>query len=338
MDPDFGQVGKALESYDRGILAMHQGEPALAVDAFADAIGNDPDRPVLWAWEARALITAGRIEEAISRLNAGLSRFPDDVVLRYQRAAVLAKSGNLPASVQDLRWLYANEKAHPIEVGEDPSFLALKADPLYSELVPEAQVDASVTGESGSVLVGERYTVEFLITSRRGTPVHIVNEGDSLQSMALVRLVEDVTFQDDIWTKRMLRAEFRPLMPGRLAAGPWMVEVGESATLTERLVIDIVSIPGQNVPAPAASISMELPTTRWGEMPKPLVGQEKDGVWAVVPAGMYVTPASIKLGPRIEYRVQGQPRWSASLIEPDDHAEIRSGAASVYRWKGSTRP
>ena len=114
-----------------------------------------------------------------------------------------------------------------------------------------------------------------------------------------------------------------------------MVEVGDSATLTERLVIDIVSIPGQNAPAPTASISMEPPTTRWGEAPKPLVGQESDGVWAVVPAGMYVTPASIKRGPRLEYRVQGQPRWSASLIEPDDHADIRSGATSVYRWKGA---
>ncbi len=244
-DPDFGHVGLALESYDRGILSMQQGDPIAAASAFSEAIALDPKRPVLRSWEAQALMDAGQSERALSRLNDGLHRFPANAEMRHQRAALLARSGKLAESAKDLRWLYAHDAAHPILVGEDPDFVGLKADPVFAKLVPDAVVDASVVGEEGSILVGDTYSIEFSITSRAGTPITITNRGESMEWLDLYRVVEDVTSDTQIWARRRIRAEYRALKPGRHVAGPWLVEVADSRALTERVVVEIFALPEQ---------------------------------------------------------------------------------------------
>ena len=330
-DPDFGHIGDALEAYDRGWLAMQQGDADAAAQAFADAVAFDPDRPVLRAWEAMALVEAGAIDRARSRLNAALTRFPDDAVLRYQRAAARSRLGDLAGSARDLRWLYANEKANPIEVGEDPDFLPLRTDPLYTELVPAPQVEASVTGELGSVLVGDLYTVQFVVTSRTNAAVRIENRGSPMPSMALERLVEDVVYTDPVWTKRRLQADYRALKAGRLAAGPWLVEAAGTSALTERLVVDVVSIPDQPVWEVEYVLPLVFPSVRWGVTPEPYLGRS-DGAWAVFPASMHFGPQSLTRGPRMEYRELGQPKWRALQVEPDSRGEIRRGGEVVLRW------
>jgi hypothetical protein len=332
-DPDFGHVGDALEAYDRGWLAMQQGNAAEAVTAFSTAASLDSERPVLHSWEALALVEAGQSDRALARLNAALTRFPTDAVLRYQRAAILSRRGDLSGTAADLRWLYANEKANPIEVGEDPDFLPLRTDPLYADLVPRAQVEASVTGEDGSVLVGDLYTVNFFITSRTGTPVRIQSRGSPTPSLVLERLVEDMTHRDEIWTKRRLYAEFRAVSAGRMAAGPWQVEAGKSSTLTERLVVDVVSLPGRTEHQKLEPIHLVMPSVRWGASPEPFLGHRSDGDWAVYPSMMYFTPQSILRGPRMEYREYGQPQWLAVQVEADSRGEIRNGGTVVLRWR-----
>jgi hypothetical protein len=332
-DPEFGHLGDALEAYDRGWLAMQQGEPIEAVAAFSAAATKDPDRPVLRSWEALALVEAGQRDRALARLNAALTLFPDDGVLRYQRAAVLSQGGNLAGAAKDLRWLYANDQVNPIEVGEDPDFLPLRTEPIYAELVPTAQVEASVTGEDGSVLVGDLYTANFFVTSRTGVPIRIENRGTQTTSLALERLVEDVKYRDDLWTKSHLQAEFRAMAPGRLAAGPWLVEAGGAGTLTERLVVDVVSLPGQADVQSTHSIPLVFPSTRWGVEPEIFLGQADDGDWAVFPAVMVFTPPSILRGPKMEYREYGQPQWLAVQVEADSRGEIRRGGTVVMRWR-----
>jgi len=332
-DPEFGHLGDALEAYDRGWLAMQQGNQSEAVAAFSAAVATDPNRPVLRAWEVLALRESGQRERALARLNAGLVLFPADGVLRYQRAAVLSQMGDLAGSANDLRWLYANEKANPIEVGEDPDFLPMRADPLYAELVPTPQVEASVTGEAGSVLVGDVYTINFFVTSRTGTPIRIYSRGTPTTTLSLERVVEDVTFRDDLWSKRHLQADFRALSAGRLSAGPWYVEAGDAGTLTERLVIDVVSLPGQAEVQPTFTIPLVLPSVRWGRDPEPFLGPTDDGDWAVYPSKMVFMPSSILRGPKMEYREYGQPQWMAVQVEADSRGEIRSGGEVVMRWR-----
>ena len=332
-DPDFGQVGQALEAYDRGMLSIQQGDSASAADAFAEAIRLDPSRSVLRIWEVEALRRAGESGRAISRLNEGLSRFPADAAMRYQRAALLAQSGNLAGSAADLRWLYAHDAAHPILVGEDANFLPLKTDPLYSELVPDALVDASVKGENGSVLVGDTYALEFEITSRTGVPIHLDNKGEQLEPLVLQRIVEDVVSKDEIWTRRLVRAEYRAAHAGRIAAGPWLVKAGSGRALTERLVVDVVSLPGQRDLDTPKAITIQVPSTRWQADRLPLFSGDVDGDWAVFSSGMVLSPESAKRGPRMEYREEGQPLWSAHLIHGEVGVEVRQNGASVLPWR-----
>ena len=331
-DPDFGHVGRALEAYDRGIVSMRQGNPAAAASAFSEAIALDPKRPILRSWEAKALIDAGQDERALSRLNDGLSRFPANPRMRHQRAALLARGGSLSESAKDLRWLYAHDAAHPILIGEDPDFVALKTDSAYAELVPDARVDASVAGEVGSVLVGDIYSIEFSITSRAGIPIQITNQGQSIEWLGLQRIVEDVTSNTELWTQRRVRMEYRALEPGRVVAGPWLVEVADSRALTEQLVVEAVAIPGQKEVGSSRHVTFGVPSTRWKASDLPLFITDNDGDWAVFDSGMALSAHTAKRGPRMEYRENGQPRWSAHLIEGGPGVEIRTAGESVLRW------
>ncbi len=331
-DPDFGHLGASLEAYERGVLAMEQGDATMAVESFTEAIAHDPTRPSLRSWEARAYMKAGLPDRAVASLNRGLERFPDDAAMRYQRAAIFVKKGNIEGAVQDLRWLYANEKVHPVEVGEDPDFLALRVDPLYADLVPASYVQASVHSQQSSVLVGDVYTVEFTITSRTGSPISLRNQGETLDVFALRRVVEDVVERGDVWTKRNLLVEFKALSAGQIAVGPWFVQSGKDGSLTERLVVDIVGIPGREVSTDDNTMSMVVPSSRWGREPTADFTEQSDGLWAVMGAEMVVAPVQARLGPRMEYRESGQPRWSVEMVDPAQESSLRSGGAQVKRW------
>ena len=160
-DPDYGHYGDSLQAYEDGRVAMSTGAPSVAAEAFSRAVKFDPSSEVLVAWHARALRASEQSGPALSVLNAGVRRFPSGHLVRYDRAALRAKTGDFAGAAEDLRWLYANEKANPIIVGEDPDFLPLRTDPITKSLVPQAQVEATVESESDSVLVGDPHVLDF---------------------------------------------------------------------------------------------------------------------------------------------------------------------------------
>jgi len=323
-DPDFGHYGDALQAYEDGRVAMSTGAPLVAAEAFARSVEADPSSEVLVAWEARALRAAEQNGAALSRLNAGVSRFPNGQILRYDRAALRAKTGDISGAADDLRWLYAHEHANPIVVGEDPDFLLLRSDPVAKELVPQAQVEASVEAESGSVLVGDTHVLDFRITSRTGAAVKIARLEEGGQDLVIRRIVEDVIEEGPIWTRRRLRAEVLALEPGRQVIGPWLVRAAGTSVMTERVIVESVELQGrrQRAAKDRNSLSLEVPTTRWAEQKAPYLGIEEDGAWAVVSSDEDFRPQSMALGLRMEVRRAGQPQWRAIRISGEPGSEI----------------
>lgn len=324
-DPDFGHLKIALDAYDEGRAAMATGAPEVAVEAFERAVAADPESPTLAAWEARALREAGRESEALTRLSAGLKRFPNSSAIRYDRAALRARAGDVSGASDDLRWLYANEAANPVQVGEDPDFASLQADASARLLVPSAQVEASVTAASSSVLVGDRFGLDFTIVSRTGAPVLVRPASEDGTALKVVRIVEDVTDVGPVWTKRTLRVEALATDSGRLILGPWLVESARTTALTERVLLDGVSIDGRTpVSSPSSAMQIVVPSSalEGGDLPKvvSILGHR----WAMVTPEQRPVDSEVMTGIRIDYRERGQPVWSALALKPEADLDVYS--------------
>ena len=329
-DPDFGHLGHALDAYDEGRAALSTGAPMVAAEAFARAAAADPGSYTLVAWEARALRQAGQEGTALNRLNAGLKRFPDASVLRYDRAALRAKMGDISGASDDLRWLYANELANPISVGEDPDFISLRTDATARTLVPPAQVEASVEVNSPTVLVGESYALDFRITSRTGVPLVIKAAGDDPALMHMIRIVEDLIAEGDIWSQRRISVEVRATTPGKIAVGPWMVESASTSVLTERVIIDAVDIQGRGGDSAGQGyMPLLVPSTLWSSPSLPLIAEQAGSRWALLGPGHIVRPDGAKTGLHVEYREGGQPQWVAWQVSSASEVELWDGVERV---------
>lgn len=329
-DPEFGHFGDALEAYDQGRAALSTGSPMVAAEAFARAGASDPGSHTLIAWEARALRQANEDGMALNRLNAGLQRFPDASVLRYDRAALRAKMGDIAGASEDLRWLYANERADPIAVGEDPDFVSLRTDSAARMLVPSAQVEASVELASPTVLVGESFVLDFRITSRAGAPVTIKSSDEASGPLRVVRIVEDLIDSGDIWAQRRLSVDVQAVEGGKTVMGPWVVQSAATSVLTERIIIEAVEIDGRR-PAPETEsyLPLVVPSALWADRSLPMVTDHDGEEWAVLGPGHSVRPSDSKSGLRMEYREGGQPKWTAWRIDSGRSVELWNGGEQV---------
>ena len=323
-------MGVALSAYEVGRSRMAVGDFTGAADAFGRASAADPNSALLVAWQARAVNASGRAGAAQSLLSAGIAGISGAGWLRYDRAALRAKGGALEGAAVDLRWLYANDLANPIKVGEDPDFVALRTDATLKALVPQAQVEASVQLENSPVLVGERYVLDFRITSRSGVKLELTSLVDHPEAWVVERIVEDVTDTGPIWSRRRLRVEVLATQAGRIVVGPWLVRSGATSTITERVIVEALALEGRRLGDldGREGLTLEFPSTRWRGVEQPFLGIKHDGGWAVFPAAMDFRPSVQVLGPRMEFRLGGQPEWMALKV---------SAAAGAAIWSQGER-
>ena len=334
-DPEFGHFGAALEAYEEGRVALATGAPEVAAEAFSRASVLDPSSDALVAWEVRALREVEADHEALARLNAGVGRFGQSDLLRFERAKLRASLGDLGGASEDLLWLYEREAAHPIEVGEMEDFAALRTDPSTKALVPSATVNARVWVPQSKVLVGEPHAIEFEFTSRTGVSLELLPVAPESGHMRVNRIVEDVVQTDDIWTKRILRVERIAEQPGQSVLGPWVVQAGRNSVVTERVLVNAVGLgefeasvsPRSN--EPADSIPLMVPSSRFPGSQPLFDGSIEEYQWALIPAGMVFEPNETELGPRMELREAGQPVWSAKAINSTGPARIKQGGSVV---------
>jgi hypothetical protein len=332
VDPEYGHLGDALDLYEDGRAALATGAPDVAAEVFSKASALDSDRAELVGWEVRALIESGEDLRALARLNAGVRRFVNSEILRFERAKLRASQGDMTGAAEDLRWLYANEAIHPIEVGEMPEFAGLKADPSTKSLVPSATVEARVWNRQEPVLLGEVHSLEFEITARTGVELGIQSLEAGADPMRVNRIVEDIVSSDEIWTRRVLRVERMADAIGQTVLGPWVIDAGTSTVVTERVVVDVIGLESgspKSVAGESASVPLTIPSSRFAKAHAQIERVNLLESWAVVPAGMGFGPAGAELGPRMEYREYGQPVWVAKLVSGVGPVRIKKNGSVV---------
>lgn len=337
-DPEYGHLGKALDAYEAGRVALATGAPEVAAEAFAEAAALDPDRAGLVAWEVRALRRLGADHEALARLNAGVHRFKESDLLRFERAKLRAKLGQFSGAAEDLVWLYEREAVHPVKVGEMEEFRALKTDPATKDLAPDPIVTAQVWAPTEAVLVGETHPFEFEITSRTGTPVEILPSDVAVGDVQVVRVVEDVVQSNEIWTQRIVRAERVAAEAGPTVLGPWVIQAGSAMTVTDRVVVNAIALDGANmaqVGADAPSVSLMVPSSRFPDGGPSFEADIGGYEWAVLPAGTVLEASFSSPGPRMSLRQAGQPVWTARYVPSDVEARIKRGGAVVLERSGN---
>lgn len=285
-DPELTRYQRALEVWDEGKALMAQGEPAQAAERFARLAELDPQSATALAWQALALDRAGDEEGALTLLDAALARFPGDAALRYNRAALRARRGEVERAAEDLRILYAGGGADPLDVGQDPDFAAIAADPATASLAPPPSVDVLVRGEEGPVLLGEDASVELQVVSQTGALLSISDLGAPGASLRHTRTVEDLLPSGGKRTARMLTVTYRTLAPGQITLGPWLVAAGGASAVTERLTVDVLALPGRQVRgAPDEAGTVRSVEALFAGHEAPWAGREGQGVLVLLSVG-----------------------------------------------------
>ncbi|MDG1479666.1 MAG: tetratricopeptide repeat protein [Myxococcota bacterium] len=314
-DPQMARLSEALTEYDRAQVAVERGDWPGAAAAFEAAAQKHPEAAALHAWHAEALSQAGDLSAARAVLDAVVPAFPGNLDLRYNRAAYAARAGALEAAAADLRYLYARDLLDPLVAGEDPDFAELTRDPQYADLAPAPQVRLQVRGEAGSILLGEPYTAELVIETKRDAPISVENIGAFPMLLQHTRTIEDLTIEESGWSRRIVSVEWSARASGEERIGPWLLSAHGSSAIAEPLPVTVVTLPGRAEAEPSASPpGVLLPSQLRGARALPLAERLEDGRIAVMhePDDSPTTEATS--AGSMEYRIGGQTRWSISLF------------------------
>jgi hypothetical protein len=311
VDPEFKPISQALSAYDRGQAQLASGFPLRAAAAFSEAAAADPARPVLLGWQAWALDQAGDTQGAIRILDGALLAQPGASELRYNRAALRARTGMLEGAAADLRWLYSNDVVQPVEVGEDRDFLPLSTHTDFRNLVPRAQIQADLRGEGGSVLLGERFTLELNLVVRNGAQIEIEDLGEETGLLRHVRTVEDGEADGPLWTRRRVRIIYKAVAGGTGSIGPWLVKSGGTSTLTDRIPVEVVALSGRtSADSPSEASAVQLPAGLDEAAPPPWIGVvAQHRVARLGPRHSLSPSVASPPGPVYELWQSGQVRW-----------------------------
>lgn len=98
-DPDLRTKHDAVEAFEQAKALLNAGDAARARSAFAEIPGV---HPIIGAWEARAAAESGDLDAALTLLEAVVKDAPDMGIVRYNRAAYLARAGQPEAAGREL--------------------------------------------------------------------------------------------------------------------------------------------------------------------------------------------------------------------------------------------
>ncbi len=326
---EFSHYADALRAYDEGRAALERNAPEESVAAFERARAADPESPVLVAWLAKSLVAAGRVDEALAAIDDAERRYPEDTTLHYNRAALLARKGRVDEAVAELRALVAKGQITSLDIQGDADFALLVDDPQFKDLLPSDQVQVSIRGEGGAVLVGEAFTVRLAITSRAGQAITFTDMGKPSGLLHHQRTVEDVAPRKDGLVDREIEVTWRAVAPGTASIGPWLVASGGTSALTDDVAVVVKALgdrPTKLEPLEVNAVSS--PATLVGDRPTPWAGRIGDAVVVKVAPGMHHTftwdgEVRAETPPEeLVYRESGQPVWTAWAYRGEGEAQV----------------
>jgi len=223
----FDDQEKALKAWKQGRSLLDEGRAAEAVEVFTRARTFDPDAPSLVGWQARALAAAGDPAGALREVDAWLATHPGDPTLVYNRACYRARTGDLRGAHDDLAIILPGRDTLIAQARSDPDL----ADVDLTGIVEERAPHVTVTGEQGSVLLGDLWDLSLEIGLERELPLSVTYEGDEPGIFVPVRVVDERT-SGDAGVVRTLSFSLLAVGGGEGQMGPWKVQVGASRPIT----------------------------------------------------------------------------------------------------------
>jgi hypothetical protein len=327
---EFSHYAEALRAYDEGRAALERNAPDESVAAFERARTADPESPVLVAWLAKALVASGRVDEALAAIDDAERRYPEDTTLHYNRAALLARKGRVDEAAAELRALVSKGNISPLDIQGDGDFALLVDDPRFRDLLPSDQVQVSIRGEAGAVLVGEAFTVRLLVTSRAGQAITFTDMGKPSGLLHHQRTVEDVAPRSDGRVDREIEVTWRAVAPGTASIGPWLVAAGGSSALTDDVAVEVKALADRATKLePLEDGAVSSPAALLGDRPVPWAGRIGDALLVKVAPGTHHTltwdgGARASMPPEeLVYRESGQPVWTAWAYRGEGSAQVR---------------
>lgn len=319
--------------YEAGRRALDDGAPERAAAHFAAASLLDPNSAALPAWHADALERAGRRDAALLVLDGALSRLPAERTLRYNRAALRMRSGDEVGAISDLRALYGAGLAEPDEVGRDPDFAALSANPATASLAPAPRIDVAGVPEAGAVLLGEDWSVEVTFAAPVGLACRFVDAPPAPGPLRLRRVVEDLLAERSGTSGRRVELHYEAVAAGAAALGPWTLQCGDLRAVVGPWPVDVRDGVVAGGSDQRATISALLPS-EW-------VSAGAGAGQAITPVGLVVSDAPgaelqpAGLGIRMEHRRAGQPDWRAWVLPADAAGWAVTGGAPSAAGEGA---
>ena len=304
-DPVLDPIAEALADYDRGQEALASGDPDAARRAFAEARAHDDQTPTLAAWRPTRPRRPGMSWApwpcSMRRWVAGRDPPTSGSTGRPPRPP-----GDLPGAAEDPRALYSSGLLSPREATADPDFAPLAAHPDYAVLVPPPRLDVVVTGEAGSVLLGEPWDLDLQVRGPADAALAIGEPSGGAGLLALERVVEEVGPVEAGRRGRQLRFRWRAEAAGVGALGPLTLRAGPATAEVEPQAIEVVALGKRAEPAAPPG---------WTALPIPLRSAPRSGA-----------------DPRSARRVVGgRPRLSARIAWEGPAAEVRPVALELRR-------
>lgn len=329
----------AIEDWDQGRLALEQGDPAQALARFEAAAAADPDSPTLWAWQAHALEALQREEEALALLSEALERFPEDADLRFNRAALRARAGQLEGAAADLLILSSRDQLDSQQASTDPDLARLRERPDLAGIVAPPRIDVALSGSSGRVLLGDPWDLTLLLETSAGAAVDIRDMGEPPRLLQRVRVVEDRLESRPGRDLRRLETSWKAVQPGQGKLGPWLLSSARSSTLTESFGVEVVELGSRSGSLGlAAPETLILPGELLADREPPwlgLVGSDMV-LYLSSKARAEVEVEGRALLPREEWELReaGQPLARALVYDPPAQARVRvlSPGAPTLEW------
>jgi hypothetical protein len=298
------------------------------------AIELDPESPSLRLWLAQTHLDANQLESALSVLSQAVRQFPAEPTCRYNRAALRARTGDIGGAADDLRRLKAMGALNPDETGSDPDFQALRADPLFSDLVAMPRIALTGRAPEGAVLLGETWELELALSVPSLGNSQLQWSETSSSILRLESVIEAEKSSDARVRELDLYIRWRAVESGKSSAGPWRVSHGGGEALFEAQTVEVLELGQWGGDASSRDPdSIPIPRTLCATMNEQGVGRAGDWVAVKVSAGemIHVEPEQPLIA--LEWRqVSGETvHASAFLFGPDVVVDRIYGGARVER-------
>ncbi len=246
---DLAPTADALELYGQGRGLLEAGQPLEAARAFEEAARLDPGSGTLLSWQAWALAQAGDLQGALDLLEHGLAPSMITPQVRYNRAAWMAGLGRHEQALAELERALKEDPQLRDSARRDSDFQPLVARGLLQPLLGSAPLRATLAGEEGSILLGERYDLQLELSMDPGVALSLVPPSPLPEGFALRKVIDDRSCEDDQCSRR-LSYGLGAMRAGQGELGPWIVRAGARQAELPAVPWRVVAPPGLPVPEP----------------------------------------------------------------------------------------